>query len=321
MRSVRKLPAADDTPRLLHDLLAAYPGWNVFNPSVHVDDSGMHLVFRAYRDGVQQKPFNAYYVLLPSSPADAVTPLELTDLTAHVAASGVPVAKVADPKLFAYRGATYLTFNTGSSPEPNDVYVMPIAPTLGTPQRCVLEPRLPLEKNWGFFDAGDGLRALYGLSPVSEIALVDGVPGAGGDLVFEHAGVNATATVNRRWLLVGKRNLSIGTQPLPTDRGLLVIGHEKIYASKWRGYVGRVVLVERANGSAPRATVLPHRLIHSIPTSVPRIGRHNPSALFVTYFAGLTRHDGRLLVSYGINDTDYGFAQLPEELVTPPAGR
>lgn len=320
MRSVRKL-RENDTPDQLQRLLAAYPGWNVFNPSIHVDDRGMHLVFRAYRDGVREKPFNAYYVLLPASPADAVTPLALTDLTAHVAASGVPVAKVADPKLFAYRGAAYLTFNTGSSPVPNDVFVMQIAPTLGPPQRCLLAPRLPIEKNWGFFDAGDGLRALYGLSPVSEIALVGGEPGGGGDLVFEPAGVNAAATVSRRWLLVGKRNLSIGTQPLPTARGLLLIGHEKIYASKFRGYVGRVVLVERADGSAPRATVLPHRLIHSVPSSVPRIGRHNPSALFVTYFAGLTRHDGRLLVSYGINDTDYGFAQLPDDLVTPPPGR
>ena len=65
--------------------------------------------------------------------------------------------------------------------------------------------------------------------------------------------------------------------------------------------------------------VHPDRLIHSLRDARPRRGAHNPNALFVTYFSGLTPCDDGYLVGYGINDVDYGFARLSNDYVDQDA--
>jgi len=314
VRRAVKMPS-DGVPERLRAWLDPYADWNLFNPSIHSDNGVLHLAFRAFRGGERVKPFNAYYAY-SSSLDGSLAPPDLVDLTEFAADHGI--SPVADPKLFGFDGGVFVTFNTGFKAEGlNHIYIMQVAPTLEPPQLCVLDQRHRIEKNWAFYERDGELRSLYSLSPLVRLRLEGGALGKGGELEFSREQTDAEASVSfegRRYGLLGKRNLSIGTQPVVSDEGLLLIAHEKIYLSKWRGYVGRLVRIDDV-ADIPAVDVLPDRLIHSFGAAVPRFGEHNRIALFVTYFAGLTWHDGRILTSYGINDNGFGFAQVPEAVL------
>ncbi len=320
-RQVGKM-AVDDLPGRLTAWLAPLADRNLFNPSILSVDGILHLVYRAFAPGSTTKPFRAYYTRFdPALGPDQ--PTQLVDLTE---ASGVE--KVADPKLFEADGRVFATFNTGHlTPEArNEVYVMQVAPELSTPQRCVLEPRRATEKNWAFFIRDGVLRVFYSLDPLTELTLVSGRLGGDDDLVFRHPTAPVEAGSPQlgegRWLLLGKRKLTLGTQPVLFDGDLYLVAHEKLNVSKYRVYVGKLVRLRRDAAGHERMTLSSHRLIHSRRAAWPHLGGvHNPTVLCVTYFSGLTVHDGRLLVSYGINDTHAGFAQLSPRLMGRDSGR
>ena len=56
----------------------------------------------------------------------------------------------------------------------------------------------------------------------------------------------------------------------------------------------------------------PTRLIHSVRSVVTafRGERHNPNLLFANYFSGAVVDGPSARLAYGINDTDFGFAEL-----------
>ena len=266
---------------------------NTFNPSLAVYDGTTYIAYRAYgEDG--QKPFRAFML------RETEGGWERSDLTSQAEAHGVGV--VADPKLVVLGDALYVTFNSGYSKTQNELYLMRLAPSPGPPQRCLLEPRQQVEKNWGFFVAGDGLAALYSVSPYVVLRLARGELGAG-DLEFEpRPGANPDGSTP---------GLTLGPQPIVRGDELLVIAHERVRLRGRRGYLGRpVVIADPLHPTAPRVTVSPTRLIHSLRGLVVRGERHNPNLLFANYFSGAVVDGPSARLAYGINDTDFGFAEL-----------
>jgi hypothetical protein len=294
----------------LRQWLAPYARWNLFNPSILVQHDDVHVAFRAYRDGVRVKPFNAYYACATRTGLRERP--QLVDLTALARSYGVE--PVADPKLFQYDGRVLATFNTGfNAAKPNDIYLMQLAPTVGAPQRCVLDVRNHTEKNWSFFGGPTGeLHAVYSLRPFVRLRLVDGEVGGGGGLRFvrdgAEMGLDVSFVARRKGL--SKRNLSLGTQAVWRRDDLVVIAHEKVYFGKYRGYLARPVRIEDPLGSSPRVCLARERIIHDVRSAIPRRGVHNQHAFFVVYVAGMTKIDERLILSYGINDTHYGVAEI-----------
>ncbi len=303
----------------VNDLLLPFVARNAFNPSVLVVDATVHLAVRAFAEGTRSKPFGAWY-----GRADVATGAEqLVDLTTHVAAAVRTGAAppVADPKLFGFDGRVFATFNSGSGPGgPNDVFVMQVWPELGPPQRCVLEPRNRIEKNWAFFADGGRLRALYSLDPVTSLRLDAGTPGTTDELVFVHEDHEtppaARFAEHGRDLAfgIGRRMLSMGTQPIVDGDTLLLVAHEKLYLRRHHVYVGRPLRLTLAADHTITAGRVGPPLIDAFRTSVPRRGTHNPAAVAVTYFSGLSAlDDGRVLLSYGVNDLTARVAVIDRE--------
>lgn len=270
---------------------------NVFNPSLARFDGRWHLAFRAEAHP-GEKPFRALYT---NAAGDRFSPP--LDLSATLAHEGFP--RVADPKLVAIGDHLYLTFNTGHlEGASNALYLMRVWPAVGVPQRCEVEGRQTVEKNWAFYLDGQGtLSVIYSLSPLVRLRHAGGVLGSSDVLVFER--VSSTEC--------SSKGLSIGTQMTFADaRTAYLVAHEKPSLFGRRGYIGRLVRLTFDEHGAPAIDVGAARLIHSYRKLFAPKKRHNPNLLWATYFAGAVLDDnGEILsLSYGINDVEFGFAEL-----------
>ena len=270
---------------------------NVFNPSLARFDGQWHLAFRA-ESHPGEKPFRALYT--HASQERFAPPL---DLTQALADEGFP--RIADPKLVALGEQLCLTFNTGHlAGSSNALYLMRVWPTLSAPQRCEVDRPQTVEKNWAFYlDRQRELAAIYSLSPLVRLRLVSGELGSTDVLVFERASSTVSAC----------GNLSIGTQMTFADaRTAYLIAHEKPSLFSKRGYVGRLVRLCFDEHGDAAATASRTRLIHSYQKLLAPKKRHNPNLLWATYFAGAALDDGgdTLSLSYGINDVEFGFAEI-----------
>lgn len=281
---------------------------NAFNPSLLLGPEGRHVAFRALPPA-GGKPFHAYYGQSAHADGGSAAPVTtVLSLTEHAAAFGV--GPVADPKLVCLNGAVYATFNTGEQDRQsaNAVYLMRLAPTLGPPQQCVvLGDRQRIEKNWAFApDGAQGLSVLYQLAPLTTLRLIEGALGAEGDLVFSRGSrIGGSAPRGRA--------LSIGTQLLAVAGGLRLIGHEKVGIRTRRAYFGRYCAVDIEDGQFTGLRISRRRLLHSVRAALPHRPAHNRALISATYFAGLTAaDDGRVALSYGINDVDFSVAVLAE---------
>ncbi|HEY6640504.1 hypothetical protein [Povalibacter sp.] len=271
---------------------------NVFNPSLARFDGRWHLAFRAEAHP-GEKPFRAFYT---NAAADRFSPpLDLSAILAHE-----DFPRIADPKLVVLGERLYLTFNTGNlAGTDNALYLMQVWPTVGAPQRCEVEGRQTVEKNWAFYlDPQGELSVIYSLSPLVRLRRARGVLGSAGMLFFERAGSTDGP---------GK-GLSIGTQiTFANARTGYLVAHEKPGVLGKRGYVGRLVRLTFDHRGEAAVTVGGTRLIHSYRKLIPAKKRHNPNLLWATYFAGAVLDDNSelLSLSYGINDVEFGFAELP----------
>ena len=92
-----------------------------------------------------------------------------------------------------------------------------------------------------------------------------------------------------------------------------LVAHEKPGLLGKRGYVGRLVRLSFDHQGEAAITVSGARLIHSYRKLVPAKRRHNPNLLWAVYFADAVLDDNseNLSLSYGINDIEFGFAELP----------
>jgi hypothetical protein len=277
---------------------------NVFNPSVAVWQSQVHVTFRAFGEA-GTKPFDAFYA---RRSVDGSWSCE--SLTASAVTWGVQT--VADPKLFTTPDGVFATFNTGTPASgKNGLYVMKLWPEIAAPRPCELEGRFRIEKNWAFFQGPLGMSAVYSLAPVVILDLQS--PDVGdGPLVFrrrEVEGAEGEAShMNKR--------LTLGTQPLVTANGrLLMVGHEKFWIGRRRGYAGRPVSLTGLDTGRPRVTVGRRRLVHTVRDALPRARpAHNPNLLSATYFAGLAVEASEYVLSYGVNDVSFGVANVGVDL-------
>ena len=281
----------------LQELVDARGYSNVFNPSLARFAGQWHLAFRAEAHP-GEKPFRALYT---HSDGDGFSPP--VDLSAALAHEGFP--RIADPKLVTLGNHLYLTFNTGHlDGASNSLYLMRVWPALGVPQRCEVEGRQTVEKNWAFYlDPQGKLSVIYSLSPLVQLRHVRGALGSADALFFERAS-STNGSV---------KELSIGTQLTFADaHTAYLVAHEKPGLLGKRGYVGRLVrLTFDPQGKAALA-LSGARLIHSYRKLLSSTKRHNPNLLWATYFAGAVLADNSdiLSLSYGINDVEFGFAEL-----------
>lgn len=283
---------------------------NVFNVSVvEVDDTTV-ACYRAF-GSARQKPFHAFAATI-----DREGRTSLHDLTAHCEAAGIH--PTADPKIFVVGSTVYATFNTGTpSSGPNDIYLLRVAPSLGVPQRIAMvgRERTRVEKNWAFHHAADergvapeeGLRGIYSLEPFVDLRQVDGRLGTDSVITLE-ASERGTRQRGRF-----PRRMTIGTQPVRVSSGeLVLIAHERFTVAGKRAYVGRALRIgDDAQGDAD-LTISSRRLVHSYAAAMPRRGVHNPNLLSATYFSGLDIVGETLRMSYGVNDVDFGIADVKE---------
>lgn len=270
---------------------------NVFNPSVGFSGATTIVSFRG-ESVPHERPFRAF--VLVSTPG---SPIRLVDLTAHN--SEASLAKAADPKLFTYGTDVYATFNTGNVHHgQNDIYIQQVYPEVGPLQRCVLATRRPVEKNWGFFEHPNGhLAAIYSLQPLELIHLVSGELGVNDELTFESS--NPVTTAGRF------PRVHIGSQPTmisPTSALIAANQQRPIPGLPRKIYFGRLASVDFTTDTV---TLSRRGLIHSWRSMAPQRLRHNPGLLSATYFSGLSIVDESVVMSYGINDKDFGFARMP----------
>lgn len=271
---------------------------NVFNVSVlRSPEDGWFATFRAQRT-CDERPFRAYLI---SRTGDQATTIE--DLTQRNADAGV--LNVADPKLTLLRGNVYVTFNSGfSASAENDLYLQQITPVIGQPRRCKLERRQVVEKNWAFFIGNDGvLRAMYSAAPELVVIRADSSEEGSGSVHFEREWSESSGIAS---------SLSIGTQFLDCgNSSRLIVLHRKLQLGGKRLYVGRLA---RFDLDTRRGSILVSRvpLVHSVLTLLPARRRPNANLISATYFSGLSEDRGDLLISYGINDLDFGIARIEE---------
>lgn len=266
----------------------------VFNPSIVVRGSSTHIAFRgALRQG--ERPYRAFYGV---DNGDGI--VDIQDLTEF--ANRLGVRRVADPKLVELQDEVYVSWNTGwvASGE-NEIYLQRLTPSLSDPQRCVFDGRNRIEKNWAFFERGGDLQVLYSVAPLHILSLA-GKFGKDEDLVFRSTTRESVAKVGQRF--------SIGTQLLRVDSNTFqLIIHDKLLRIRnHRAYVGRLAQLDLSG--KPKITFGTRALVHSWRSMLPQVrpNKGNPHLIFATYFSGISSVEGQLLLSYGVNDVDYGFA-------------
>ncbi|MDQ0574565.1 hypothetical protein [Agromyces albus] len=281
----------------LDGLTARFELRNVFNPSDARIAGKTYIAFRAIPAAGGR--VRAY---LASWSEDGSH--ELVDLTATAREHGI--AFIADPKLVELRGQLYVTFNTGFSPvHDNSIFLQRVTPEIGEPQFCVLRHRQRVEKNWAFYvDQAGHLRAVYGLEPIALLHQTDGELGLGGDLIFEHSSPHIVPQTG---------HLTIGTQMIVdgNDSGFL-IAHTKVHLGRKRAYVGRAISLDLSGTGQPvsKSRVI---LIDSYAALIPSRQRLNPNLLSATYFSGLRREAGHVIIGYGVSDARAAFARTEEK--------
>lgn len=308
-RNVRTLSASRDEPLegWVRAIAAAHGLTNLFNVSaVRRDDGTWHATFRA-EDVPGARPFRAYWAVRAPGQVEA-GPTGLVDLSAVLADDGI--ARVADPKLLDLAGDVYVTFNTGFVRYGhNELYLMRLTPDPGRPWRCVVDERRAVEKNWAFYARPDGgIGAVYEATPRLVLLAAGSAPAPEeGVLRFVRVGAEPTGV---------RVPLSIGAQLETSSSGVgRFVLHQKWQLLGKRIYCGRMARFEY--GDRPRLTVSPVRLVHSLRRVVPPLRRHNPNLLSATYFAGVVADADRLVLTYGINDLDFGIARVREDALWP----
>ena len=290
--------ARTDLTDLLHGASLDADLTNVFNPSL-AEHAGVALIAFRAESYAGERPFRSYVAIF----GDGNT--RLIDLTAANFEYGV--TRVADPKLVTLDGCVYATFNTGyTHTGENQIYIQQVFPNVLSPQRCVYDGRMRIEKNWGFLQTTAGeLKALYSLMPLNLLSHVAGELGGQDDLHFR----------SRTFSHLPARfpRVHIGSQPQPIGHNRFVVAANQqipLRGLRKKLYVGRVAELD-IHPSALLTRISPVRLIHSYRDSLPGRPRHNPNLISATYFSGLEAREGSYLLSYGINDLRFGIAEVP----------
>ena len=223
-----------------------------------------------------------------------ITGGELVDLGAKDLAS-----RVENPRLLVHEDQLYVVSQIAHRKQ-YTVTITPLDDGLRETRPIVAMSHNRVEKNWGlFFDQGR-LRALYSASPSRLLtAAEDGV------MIFDE---DTGTAIDERF--------GIGTLPvLYQDRYYFII-HRKDRALKgFKTYLMQLAMFDPYTGEV--------RVNHDVAYShdlqslmgVNRLGHNRVHSC--TYAAGLLIEDNRIVVSYGVNDTGWGVAELPKSVLEP----
>ncbi|WP_188750966.1 hypothetical protein [Marinobacterium zhoushanense] len=134
-----------------------------FNPSLYLGSKGMVLVYRYVgSDKVRKLKFSLLSYDKFEVIVEKKTAIGLYE-------NGAKLDWCADPRFFLFRGRLYLTYNTGHSEVPNEIYIQEVNENLvpkSNPIKLIKKDgRRSIEKNWGFFEYNNDLFAVYSISP------------------------------------------------------------------------------------------------------------------------------------------------------------
>lgn len=285
------------TSKRLKSILSSQSVGNIFNPSICYHNDKIYIAFRG-KNSLGGKPFDAYLLIIENDFEQS----ELINLTNIFSSYVQPIA---DPKLLTIENELWVTFNTGWSKEPNNIYLCQLTPYVETPKLCVYTKRQNIEKNWSFFQEDGKLFALYALENCRLIY---------GDLNTE----NDTIIFNDYKTKLGNKfelkNYTQGSQIVNYEGYKYLIGHKKIFLRGKRIYLGRMLRFNFSNRNL--ALDLSKKYIfHSIGSLCGSKTKHNPNLLSCTYFSGLSLYGSKILMSYGINDIDFNFSEISHNIL------
>ena len=273
---------------------------HVFNPTVFRSPAGIVSLFRGVSvDGVRR-------VFRCELAADFRPTGPPIDWTAELAARGDTPAWVADPRTFSFQGRRFVTFNTGHSRRPNELFVVEVDDT-GRPTAAPIAAELTtgrrlIEKNWGFFPCGDRLFAIYALDPL----LILACRFDGDRLICEPAW-------RHDWLADHLRAafgpLHGGTCPMAVGERLVTVFQSRWHAADGFEYAGNMLQLQPEPPFAPLAVgPWPLFTLDDGERAVQPVRRLNARVAHCLYPAGLIDGpgDGQLSITYGINDVACG---------------
>lgn len=140
-----------------------YSNGNYFNPTIYSTALNDHMIYRFVGEDLKRK--------LQKCVIDRST-LNVTneeDLKLGESSSGCNVNWCADPRVFNYDNKIFVTYNTGHSESPNQIYIQEIDDKFSPKSDPILlikkDGRRKVEKNWGFFQWDHKLYAIYSVSP------------------------------------------------------------------------------------------------------------------------------------------------------------
>ncbi|MCL2715094.1 MAG: hypothetical protein FWD68_11050 [Alphaproteobacteria bacterium] len=153
--------------RLLMKLPVDNEGY-AFNPAICRTEIGLLCIYRHVdRDGVRS--------LRRTILDDAYSAREFSVWSSEMKSRGCPADWYADPRIFRGDGRYFLTFNTGHSETPNNIFLAEIdasgAPISKARRLVKSDGRRDIEKNWGFFVWSGRMFALYSISPFTVLSI------------------------------------------------------------------------------------------------------------------------------------------------------
>jgi hypothetical protein len=244
--------------------------------------------------GLKSRDIRSYLIF------DSLGEIRLVDLSTYVTKFGIP--SCADPKLFLMGAEVYCTFNTGGR-QGSSIYLMRIFPDLEQPWECVYANRSQQEKNWAFFCHQNRLTALYSIRPPQLIEEVSRLESSGKKYInFSSLGPIQPRVANGLPMAFDVR---IGTPIASVNDRYLFVGHLKISILGWKLYLGRPMEVVYDEGvvSIKKSRII---LIHSFRSLFGSLRKPNRKLISCTYFSGISSIGGRVNLSYGINDINFG---------------
>jgi len=255
----------------------------IFNPSFFVKDDLEVFSFRAIADKETSEPLS--YISVKSRQG-----VHRANISKYLE-NELLDPRFIDPKIFTIDNDIYITFNSGWCPGGNNIFVMKVFPNIERPKRVLYDNRQPQERNWAFFSRDGEIYALYWINPLVILKLTEQTD-ATWKFVEWHNG-DAQPDVDK--------DLTIGTQ----INNSYFVGHGKLKRDKKKIYLGRLMSLDFDQKKINQGK---YSLSHSFESLLKCKPKHNENLFSCTYFSGLQVNSIKVTLSYGINDTEYGFS-------------
>lgn len=252
---------------------------NVFNPSFNISDKSGVVSFRAISEDKMSS-----FVLINSF---------LLNIS-EAWASRLGCKQLIDPKVFNANGGVYVTFNSGYVKGGNDIYVMKVSPSFEVPKKVVYKDRKDQERNWAFFSVGGDIFALYWANPAIVLKLEKVT-----DSTWEFFDCNLGPPTEN------PVDITLGTQLEEIEGKHYFVGHKKLVRNGKKIYLGKLGLFDF---NANTVSYEDQWLAHSIDSLYGAEPKTNKNLFSCTYFSGIQNIKNELVLGYGINDVDFGFA-------------